>query len=586
MKDDFEESQIKAEKLFGDKKFDKALKVFLKLHKINPYEITINLHIAVCYYELERFNDSIRYYKNVLNSPAIDLEILFITLNGIGGAYYQINEFENALIYYLKAEEIKQKEIGLLRNIGDAYLRLRKFDLAISYYTKAIDIDDSDELLFLHRAYSLFYKNKGDEALIDLEQATKLNKKNKTSLYLIGTIYNNKKDYYKSANYFFEADKKVLTVISQIKNIEVAEFMLDLEMKKSGKPSFFKKTLNKGGINDISSEIYKTYRSIYIKSLRIISLLHINNKYENKIAHYTHKKTLEQLIFSESPFRLNTILTTNDPKEGQVLNEFFGISIAHNEVVTSIENDFKAFISSFSFNHDSLNQFRLYGKENDKEGTGVSIVFNGDFFNREITDSTNLDVISDNNDFNDSKKALFRCLYIDPVTKELVSIGQREIYTFYYEPALKTKLTEDVSQYGSLLDQAITGYASYINDLFQLIKDYLIDLNKLISENSHLDNHIISELLLMLRYLTKHVAFKEEQECRMLSIDSIMNNPKILPKKGASDFSKLYIEYYKVFDYIEKVFFAPKTEGFELFQIHLKRFGLKIECLKSSHPLS
>jgi hypothetical protein len=34
------------------------------------------------------------------------------------------------------------------------------------------------------------------------------------------------------------------------------------------------------------------------------------------------------------------------------------------------------------FNHENLNQFRLYGKENQEEGTGISIVTKGNFANK------------------------------------------------------------------------------------------------------------------------------------------------------------------------------------------------------------
>ena len=131
--------------------------------------------------------------------------------------------------------------------------------------------------------------------------------------------------------------------------------------------------------------------------LNIIGILTLDfNKYDNeekpferKLAHYTSTYTSNLLIGDDkkkrSPglFRLNTINNVNDPSEGQLLvrklkeiksNEFYPLDF---------NERFHAFISCFTFNHDSLNQFRLYGKENDKEASGMSLVFRKDFFQSE-----------------------------------------------------------------------------------------------------------------------------------------------------------------------------------------------------------
>ncbi|EFL80916.1 hypothetical protein [Actinobacillus pleuropneumoniae] len=50
---------------------------------------------------------------------------------------------------------------------------------------------------------------------------------------------------------------------------------------------------------------------------------------------------------------------------------------------------------------------------------------------------------------------------------------------------------------------------------------------------------VISEIILPLRYLVKHVAFKEEQECRMVYI-SPLDNPKIILD---TEYNQTYVEY-------------------------------------------
>ena len=73
-----------------------------------------------------------------------------------------------------------------------------------------------------------------------------------------------------------------------------------------------------------------------------------------------------------SAFRLSTINGVNDPTEGIVLGDFWRKQgILENIHISTTTT----FISCFTFNHDSLNQFRLYGKESNQEATGVSLVF-------------------------------------------------------------------------------------------------------------------------------------------------------------------------------------------------------------------
>lgn len=63
----------------------------------------------------------------------------------------------------------------------------------------------------------------------------------------------------------------------------------------------------------------------------------------------------------------------NDPKEGKTLLEYLDIHEPD-------KKQYGAFIGCFSFNVNNLNQFRLYGKDENKEGIGVSIILPVGFF--------------------------------------------------------------------------------------------------------------------------------------------------------------------------------------------------------------
>lgn len=123
--------------------------------------------------------------------------------------------------------------------------------------------------------------------------------------------------------------------------------------------------------------------------LDIVDILTLNfSKYadeekpfERKLAHYTSTYTSNLLLGNDknntrpSSFRLNTINNVNDPSEGQLLiRKLKGVK-NNSFVPLAFDEKFHAFISCFTFNHDSLNQFRLYGKQDNKEASGMSLVF-------------------------------------------------------------------------------------------------------------------------------------------------------------------------------------------------------------------
>ncbi|WGE61509.1 DUF2971 domain-containing protein [Actinobacillus equuli] len=229
-----------------------------------------------------------------------------------------------------------------------------------------------------------------------------------------------------------------------------------------------------------------------------------------------------------SRFRLSSINGVNDPTEGKILFQYLGF----NQIK---EDAYITFISCFTFNHDSLNQFRLYGKENNKEVTGVSTVFDGSkFFEQSLDKSIALDYGSKlNKETNDlqediekekrlvDKLPLYRCIYIDPES-DYLGLARREDITFYRE---KETTKKDLQNYNRQLSESN-------KQVTKRLKEIKFCIGKILSKNANKQNidellEVISEIILPLRYLVKHVAFKEEQECRMVYI-SPLDNPKII----------------------------------------------------------
>ena len=157
-----------------------------------------------------------------------------------------------------------------------------------------------------------------------------------------------------------------------------------------------------------------------------------------------------------------------------------------------------SFQTSFSRNIDSLTMFRLYGKSNNQEFTGASLVIKNDYFN---SDDDNFqynsnDIFSKNINF---KKNLYWILYYNEEENTLIFNPTNSKYTNVVIDLNKidTKEYED-----KRYEYIVNIIKSVFNNIFETI-DYIN--NNIKGENIKSD--IFSYLFENIRYLIKHEAF-------------------------------------------------------------------------------
>jgi alpha-galactosidase len=93
------------------------------------------------------------------------------------------------------------------------------------------------------------------------------------------------------------------------------------------------------------------------------------------------------------------------------------------------------------------------------------------------------------------------------------------------------------------------------------------------------DKNIVTDLLINLRYLVKHIAFKEESECRVIRVETLQGNDLIKIAENG-----MYIEGEKLNSKIDKVYFAPRAAGYDLFKDRVIHESLHIDCYRCTHP--
>jgi predicted DNA-binding protein YlxM (UPF0122 family) len=267
-------------------------------------------------------------------------------------------------------------------------------------------------------------------------------------------------------------------------------------------------------------------------------------------------------------------------------------------------NTWRAFAGCFTFNPDCLNQFRLYGKDNNRECTGVSLSFNHDFFERKAKLATSVSMYEggktkeSTSKSSENKYALFRCIYIDPETKKMISTGHKEDFLFcreiqdeinIYRQAIND-LTEDAKykteEYNRKINDLIQEtngkikeYNKKINDLTKEVSNELENLKKLCKG---LDNGILSRLFINLRYLTKHVAFKEEQECRIVKLEDVTSNEVNVSENK----QQMYLKYLNCSNKVKHIVFGTYASGMDIFRDCLIHENLNIPCSKSKNPFA
>lgn len=338
--------------------------------------------------------------------------------------------------------------------------------------------------------------------------------------------------------------------------------------------------------DQFKNELYK----IFDKISEILKKLFVNNIYEERIAHYTNLKVSKLLLSRKannekfeplSRLRLNTINLMNDPEEGQLINRLLGLD-------SKITTQDSAFIACFTLHHDSLNQFRLYAKEEQQEASGLSLVLDKDFFAKEHNAARiyKKDILLNQDPAKDGENTLaamplYRCIYFDP-SSGLIKVAQREKWSFWREFKLEGKCRwyEENKLAENNWKEYIHGkdHQDGIKEIEDSVKKGLEELSKLVAamnfdEMNSKEHELLAEIVLPLRYLMKHMAFKEEQECRIVYVTK-MENPLV---KYDKEIKRIYIDYEpSVMEHLEKIYLAPKAKDEKTFMEYLCAHGQNV----------
>ena len=440
----------------------------------------------------------------------------------------------------IKREDDKQLFAKSRNNLGILLDKKGKHQEAIETFREVSRSDSSEDFAVICVNLGVLLKkyNKLTEAKEVLGNITKHDGKSFfKAKFAIGEIYieegeyDNAKIAFKESkeNYYYDSER--LIKILEISNQDISKHLINL-------------------LKNISS---------------ILNCLRLDNKYEKYICHYTRPSTAFALLKDDkgdekaSKLRLSTIKNVNDPTEGRVLFDY--LKLPNKEIGLG------SFISCFTFNHDSLNQFRLYGKENNQEASGVSIVFKKDFFGEYLKSCNFIEyggrrLSNKSIENNINKLPVYRCIYIDN-KYDYIKLAKRSEIDFYREGESNSFIS-----YLYNINKKEVEVKDNLNKIREILR--IIEGDQYFNESMY---DVINYILLPLKFLVKHAAFEDEQECRMFFITDLFDD------RIQSNFNEksMYLEYEPlVRENIKEIYLSIGAYQYEDFFVRSLRDSSKV----------
>lgn len=121
---EFNEKFIIAKKLYDEKRYSEAKKIFMELRSLIPRDIKVLLYLAKSLAREERYEEAIQIIKN---NKQLDLNIFEIH-NILGYCYYMMGDYIASVKEYKNAMNIEDNHPSIYKNLLHIYKKLNRMD--------------------------------------------------------------------------------------------------------------------------------------------------------------------------------------------------------------------------------------------------------------------------------------------------------------------------------------------------------------------------------------------------------------------------------------------------------------------------
>ncbi|MEI0446531.1 hypothetical protein R4J03_05665 [Brachyspira intermedia] len=551
-------------------------------------------------------------YKEAINDFNISIKLnpcYAEAYNFIGSSKLELGLYNDCINDFNTAIKLNPYYHFAYANRALLNMFFKNYDQALKDYDFALKIDSTNVIYYRYRAQIKYILGMYGEAIDDAEKAINLYNKYMDAHYIKILSKAKLKKYIE----IIDDLKYVAKINTDFRNNFITDIMNLLESYYSVEVIFQLLMKNENAIlwrnepitnlisrfdesKNFDDKLKENIKYILLYEYFLLKILTFDTDYseeENnnniKISHYTSLDILLLLLNvkeytkESGNIRINNITTANDPKEGKILERILN----KNNISIKIENDEKALTlqTSYSRNKDSLTMFRLYGKKENKEATGICLVLDNKYFNNTYTSpySYEFKLKIENNQIEMNEK----------INKEKLQENKRNLYWVLYYNDKENQLiyNKEKSKYASnIIDLNDLNSPNYKADLkeddkkedmikyaFAKIFHYTEEIKKQIedpknSENyKNIKNQLYSYLFENIKYIIKHEAFFEEQELRMLVTNDYKSDEILIDNYN----KKLYIDYIKLFDennnYIKEIIIGSKVENNEAVAEYIRK---------------
>uniref|UniRef100_UPI003F4B8942 tetratricopeptide repeat protein n=1 Tax=Brachyspira catarrhinii TaxID=2528966 RepID=UPI003F4B8942 len=628
---------LKAMSNFNLKLYKKSIKYCDKIIELNPNNESGYFYKAKSYFELKDYILAIENYNKVIELNPNDEEAYF----NIGFCKIILGQYKEALLCLNKTIELDNENKGAYLFRAYCRIHLQFYMGAIDDLNHLLYTGDIEELgyflmaqcnfYFKNYKQSIYYLDKSIElnpllqecyynrgicnyllkqyvyAIEDFNKTIELNAKNINAYFFRGIvkIHLENENTIEDFRSFFKINKDnnlhIITILQLFEEYEDIEklfkFIVDIKNNELWENEPITNLISRfDESKNFDDKLKENIKYLLLYEYFLLKILTFDTEEENnniEISHYTSLDILTLLLNPKEEktdkkentkesgnIRINNITTANDPKEGKILERILN----KNNIDIKIENDEKALTlqTSYSRNKDSLTMFRLYGKKENKEATGVCLVLDNKYFNNSYTspysyefklkienNKIEMDEKINKEKFQENKRNLYWVLYYNEKENQLIYNKEKSKYASNIidlndlnNPNYKAELKEDDKK------EDMIKYA------FAKIFHYTEEIKKQIEGNEiykNIKSQLYSYLFENIKYIIKHEAFFEEQELRMLVTNDYKSDEILID----NDNKKLYIDYIKLFDeksnYIKEIIIGSKVENNEAVAEYIRK---------------
>ena len=557
-------------------KKNEALECYDKAININPDYANAWNNKGIVLLALGKKEKALECYKR-----AIEINPNYANAwNNKGFVLNDLGKKKEALKCYEKATDINPNNVDIWNNMGISLTELCENEEALECYEKATNIDSNDVDIWNNKGNVLDDLGRKKEALKCYDHAIEINPNYANAWNNKGVVLESLEKREEALQYYIEAIRLNHSLLVAHKH------RIDLCINR-----YFLDSLNDekliflwGDDHDFNSltDLANAGRNdlIHINLLwgwqrKLLELLQADNVQE--VGHYTSSDVFYQMIQQKGfPLKLCSLAAANDPMEGNVLQMLRDEDCCAPQ---RIQGNLTVLQASFSAAIDSLNQFRLYGKKDGIEGTGLCLVFAQSFFadstpmSSLIAEMKMADSMTEDTAYN--KRPLHWVLYYDRSTKRI-----------YYTPANEGMWLNDSTYDTQTSNNARDARRKLkeIGEALKQIKKCFLELKK-----SGLDQMALG-MLVYLRHLIKDAAFMDEKELRVLKLHRYGDKEKVKLLNGKNCLACDYLNILQD-GYLKKVIAGPKVYDFMNMadvwkhQICCENRNKDVEFIKSQTPL-